>query len=112
MTSTELINKIVVEINKKFNTNVAADDIEFDDSRAWGLYIDGNKLNLPVRRFGAYRNYEGGGVRGPIHNNGRIEESTIELGEMFEEALLQIESEINEGYENLPEWELPTGVLL
>lgn len=112
MNSKELIEEIVEEINRTINPNVTIDDIEFDESRAWSLFIRGDKLNIPVRRFGAYRNYEGGGVRGPIYNNGREQDGTIKLGKMFEEALIQIENEINEDCKNLPEWEWNTGVLL
>ena len=110
------IDDIYEEVAKKCNevfpdANVSADDIVFDDSRGWSLYISGSKLNLPVNKFGAYRNYLGGGVRGSIDNNGRVQEGTVELGDFFEEKLEEIESIINSGHEEEPTWDQPTGVL-
>ena len=110
------IDDIYEEVAKKCNevfpdANVSADDIVFDDSRGWSLYISGSKLNLPVNKFGAYRNYLGGGVRGSIDNNGREQEGTVELGDFFEEKLKEIESIINSGHEEEHTWDQPTGVL-
>lgn len=90
------------------------DDVQFDDSRAWSLFVPGHLMDLGCNKFGAYRPYLGGGVRGSIENNGRDEEGTTELGNLFEDALKDIESAYNE--ELTPEasesWELATGVLL
>ena len=86
--------------------------IFFDDSRSWSLYICGYDLDLDVNKFGAYRNYLGGGMRGGICHNGRELENTIALGELFVEALESIESLYNSGYEEAETWEQPTGVLL
>lgn len=86
--------------------------VYFDDSRAWSLYINGYDVGLPVNKFGAYRNYAGGGVRGGIQHNGRVEDGTVELGKFFAKKLAEIEDIINSGYEDEPEWDQPTGVLL
>lgn len=101
-----------LKAHKKWDKIVYARDIIFDDSRAWGLYIPGEKLGLDVKKFGAYRNYLGGGVRGPIESNGRLEDDTMELAKKFSIALDKIEKSINEGYEDEEEWNKPTGVLL
>ena len=103
----ELINKA-----KQLGFNLKPEQIHLDDSRSWSLYIYGFTLNLPVKKFGAYRDYNGGGIRGPIMHNGRMQDNTLELGSLFEKALLQIEALINEGYENADLWDLPTGVLM
>ena len=106
----------VNEYNEKhgIDPRIKPDDVQFDDSRAWSLFVWGNLMNLGCNKFGAYRPYLGGGVRGSIDNNGRDEEGTTELGELFESALKEIESAYNE--ELTPEasesWELATGVLL
>ena len=106
------------KVNAKFpEAGITADDIQFDDSRAWSLFVDGHKLGLPVSKFGAFRNYLGGGVRGSLQHNGREKEGTIELGQAFADALAQLEAEINheedeEGNEISHEpWEQATGVL-
>lgn len=93
---------------------IKPDDIIFDDSRAWSLSIRGDLMDLSCNRFGAYRNYLGGGVRGSIEHNGRDEENTTKLGEMFADALKEIESAYNEDYspDASESWELATGVLL
>lgn len=91
---------------------LSADRICFDNSRAWSLYIYGDDLGLPVNKFGAYRNYLGGGVRSGICHNGREFENTVGLGELFVKALEQIESLYNSGYEDCESWEQPTGVLM
>ena len=89
-----------------------ANRIYFDDSRSWSLYICGYDLDLNVNKFGAYRNYLGGGMRSGICSNGRAEDNTIELAELFEKALERIENLYNSGYEDAESWEQPTGVLL
>lgn len=86
--------------------------IYFDDSRSWSLYVYGQVVGVGAYKFGAYRNYNGGGCRGPIEHNGRGQDNTIELGQLFKEALLEIESIYNEGYEDSEPWELPSGVLM
>lgn len=97
--------------NKALGTNIKADDVEFDDSRAWSLFVPGSKLGLSCRKFGAYRNYEGGGVRGGIQHNGREEDGTLELGKLFADKLSYVEELIDKGFSG-PEWENPAGVLL
>lgn len=87
------------------------DDVDFDDTRSWSIYVSGKKLGLPVYKFGAYRNYLGGGVRGPIQHNGREKEGTVELGEFFAKKLAEAEELINKGHEKEPVWDKPTGVL-
>ena len=87
------------------------DDVDFDDTRSWSIYVSGKKLGLPVYKFGAYRNYLGGGVRGQIQHNGREKEGTVELGEFFAKKLAEAEDLINKGHEKEPVWEKPTGVL-
>lgn len=86
--------------------------IYFDDSRAWSLSVPGRTVGANAVKFGAFRNYNGGGCRGPIMNNGREQDGTVELAALFESALLEIEALINEGYEDADPWELPTGVLM
>lgn len=103
----ELVNKA-----KALGFNLKSEQIYFDDSRSWSLYVYGSVLQLPVNKFGAYRNYHGGGCRDAIEHNGRGQENTYELGEAFKDALLAIEALINEGYEDADPWELPTGVLM
>lgn len=106
------VNKYLA--GRGIENRIDAEDIEFDDSRAWSISVPGHLMDLGCNKFGAYRPYLGGGVRGSIENNGRDEEGTKELGEMFENALLEIEKAYNE--ELTPEasesWELATGVLL
>lgn len=111
----ERYNKIIKELVEKAKSlgfNIDPQSIHFDDSRSWSLYVCGFTLELPVNKFGAYRNYHGGGVRDSIQHNGRHQDNTWELGQLFQEALLEIESLINEGYEDADPWELPTGVLM
>ena len=79
---------------------IPADMIHFDDSRSWSLYIPGHAIGVNVGKFGAYRDYNGGGVRGPIQHNGRIQDNTVQLGELFQNALLKIEAFYNAGYED------------
>ena len=89
-----------------------ANRIYFDDSRSWSLYICGYDLDLNVNKFGAYRNYLGGDMRGGICSNGRAEDNTLELAELFVKALESIENLYNAGYEDAEVWDKPTGVLL
>ena len=103
----DLVNK-AEELGFELNAN----RIYFDDSRSWNLYICGYDLDLNVNKFGAYRNYLGGGMRSGICSNGRAEDNTIELAELFEKALERIENLYNSGYEDAESWEQPTGVLL
>lgn len=107
----DICRELVDEIKKVFpEAEIDEDDIYFDDSRAWSLYVFGSKLDLPVYKFGAYRDYLGGGVRGGIESNGREKDGTLELAEKFEEKLKQIEELINKDF-NGSEWDTPTGVL-
>ena len=64
-----LIDELVEKANK-LGYNVTSKDIIFDDSRAWSLYIYGATINADTPKFGAYRNYLGGGVRGALTHNG------------------------------------------
>lgn len=96
----------------KLGFNIKPSDICFDDSRSWSLFVFGSVIGVSSYKFGAYRDYHGGGVRGAINNNGRSKDNTVELGKLFESALLDIEALINEGYEDADPWELPTGVLM
>lgn len=97
---------------KKLGFQFDFTDVTWDTSRSWSLYIPGKTIDAPVAKFGAYRNYHGGGVRGKIQNNGRTQENTIKLGILFERALIKLEDLYNEGYENSTPWELPTGILI
>lgn len=101
-------NDIIEEVKKKFPEFNGP--VFFDDSRAWSLYINGRDVGLKCDKFGAYRNYNGGGVRGPIQHNGRPEDDTVELGEFFAKKLEEVEDVINSGHEG-EEWDKPTGVL-
>lgn len=106
------IIKELVEKAKSLGFKLKSEQIYFDDSRSWSLYVYGRTLGLSCNKFGAYRNYHGGGCRDAIEHNGRNQDNTYELGEAFANALLQIEALINEGYEDADPWELPTGVLM
>ena len=97
------INKHAARIAEAINDSyerrardITPEDFVFDDSRAWSFSISGSLLNLPCRRFGAYRDYMGGGVRGGIDHNGRDQDGTTGLGNMFARALREIESAYNE----------------
>ena len=103
----DLVNK-ADELGFELNAN----RIYFDDSRSWSLYICGYDLDLDVNKFGAYRNYLGGGMRSGICSNGRAEDNTLELAELFEKALERIENLYSSGYEDAESWEQPTGILL
>lgn len=92
---------------------ITPNDIIFDDSRSWSLYIHGYRLGLDVNKFGAYRNYLGGGIRSGIKSNGRECDGTVELARQFENGLRQIENIYNSDCpEDAEQWELNTGVLL
>lgn len=84
--------------------------VYFDDSRAWSLYSTekphDEKTPGEAAKYGAYRAYLGGGVRGAIQTN-----LTGGLGDLFVAALQQIEAIINEDCGPEP-WEKNTGVLL
>ena len=111
----ERYNEIINELVKKAKTlgfKLKPEQIYFDDSRSWSLYVYGKTLGLSCNKFGAYRNYHGGGCRDAMEHNGRGQENTYELGEAFKTALFAIEALINEGYEDADSWELPTGVLM
>lgn len=104
--------KELVKDAKKLGFIFNFTDITWDTSRSWSLYIPGKIINVPVAKFGAYRDYNGGGVRGPIQNNGRAQEDTVALGILFEKSLLRLEEIYNEGYEDADPWDKPTGVLM
>ena len=82
----------------------------FDDSRAWSLYSTekphDEKTPGEASKYGAWRPYLGGGVRGAINCN-----LTGGLRDLFVAALRQIEAIINEDCGPEP-WEKNTGVLL
>lgn len=110
-----MIEQIIQELSeqaKGLGFIISPSLIYFDDSRSWSLYTPGHVVGVNVSKFGAYRNYNGGGVREAIQHNGREQDGTIELGQLFQDALLRIEDLINEGYEDAEPWELPTGVLM
>ena len=106
------IIEVLVNHAKQLGFDLTPEQIYFDDSRSWSLYVYGKTLGLSCNKFGAYRNYHGGGCREAMEHNGRHQDNTYELGELFKDALLDIEALINEGYEDADPWELPTGVLM
>lgn len=106
-----IVADTITKVKEVLGIELSDRDIHFDDSRAWSFYVYGNLLDLPVFKFGAYRNYMGGGVRGSIEHNGRKQDGTYELGEFFAEQLKRIEDLINAGYEDEEAWLKPTGVL-
>lgn len=108
----DIIIEDLVHSAEELGFSINVDDVCFDDSRSWSLYVCGDALDLPVEKFGAYRNYLGGGIRGGICSNGRENDGTMELAELFKKALEKIENLYNTGYEEAEDWELPTGVLL
>lgn len=110
-----MIQRIIEELSehaKELGFIILPKMIYFDDSRSWSLYTHGHIVGANVVKFGAYRNYNGGGVRDTIQHNGREQDGTAELGQLFQDALLKIEAFINADYENADPWELPTGVLM
>ena len=108
----ELIIQELSEKAKELGFVISPKLICFDGSRSWSLYTAGHIVGANVTKFGAYRNYHGGGIRDAIQHNGRVQDGTVELGQLFQDALLQIEALINDGYEDAKPWELPTGVLM
>lgn len=90
----------------------ALDDVRvwFDDSRAWALYCykcpDPTEKRF-ARKYGAYRNYMGGGVRGSMQTN-----LEGQYGVLFTTALKRIEAIYNDDTEGMESWEQNTGVLL
>lgn len=105
------INNLIQKA-KNLGYNITEDDITLDLSRAWSLYIYGHIIDQPVYKFGAYRNYLGGGVRGALEHNGDHDHGTYELGQLFADTLSAIEDIINEDTKDLEIWEQNTGVLL
>ena len=91
--TTQTVDDILIETTKKLEDKYPGfkGRVYFDDSRAWSLFVYGDRLNLPVLKFGAFRDYNGGGEKGPIQHNGREEENTVELGEYFAKQLEKIE---------------------
>ena len=89
---------------------VLGSEVFFDDSRAWSLYTrekpQAEKTPGYAAKYGAWRGYLGGGVRGSMNTN-----LTGELGQLFLAALGQIEDIINQDCDPEP-WEKNTGVLL
>ena len=84
----------------------------FDDSRAWALYTTEKPADEKTpgycRKYGAYRDYLGGGIRGALCCN-----LTGELNDLFTSALRRIESIYNgDGAYDCESWEQATGVLL
>lgn len=86
-------------------------EVFFDSSRAWALYTEekpaAEKTPGYARKYGAYRDYLGGGIRGGIGCN-----LTGALRDLFVAALQQIEEIINQDAADAEPWELPTGVLI
>lgn len=110
-----MIQRIIEDLSKnakELGFVILPNMIYFDDSRSWSLYTHGHIVGANVGKFGAYRNYHGGGVRDAIQHNGREQDGTAELGQLFQDALLQIEAFINEDCTDVNPWDKPTGVLL
>lgn len=86
--------------------------VYFDESRAWSLYSTekprAEKTPGQARKYGAWRDYLGGGIRGSMNTN-----LTGDLGDLFLAALAKIEDLINgQAPDDCEVWDLPTGVLL
>lgn len=86
--------------------------VYFDESRAWSLYSTekptGEKTPGVANKYGAWRGYLGGGIRGSMNTN-----LTGDLGDLFLAALAKIEDLINgQAPDDCEVWDLPTGVLL
>lgn len=92
-------------------SHAAGVNVYFDDSRAWSIYSTQKPVNETTpgeaSKYGAWRAYLGGGVRGPINCN-----LTGDLGDLFVTALKQIEKIINDSVGDCEIWDQPTGVLL
>lgn len=86
-------------------------NVIFDDSRAWCLYTHdkpvNNKIQGYANKYGAYRAYLGGGVRGAMQTN-----LQGGLSQIFATGLYQIEAIINNDCQGCESWEMNTGVLL
>ncbi len=108
----EVKEELSQQAKEQFGFIISPDLICFDDSRSWSLYVPGHIVGAGANKFGAYRNYNGGGIRGPIQHNGRDQDNTVELGQLFQDSLLKIEAIYNRGYEDADPWYLPTGVLM
>lgn len=84
--------------------------VYFDESRAWSLFTykvpKGNKSG--ARKYGAYRVYLGGGIRGTIRDNLTVKK----WSDLFTEGLKRIEEIYNGDTTGLESWDLNTGVLL
>jgi len=74
-------------------------NVIYDNSRRYGLFVNGYDLDLPVNCFGAYRDYLGGGVYGGIHANGREKENTLTLARTFVEELIKIENYLGKNHD-------------
>lgn len=90
----EYIISNLVEKARDLGFNFKEEDVIFDNSRAYALYIKGYTIGQNVSKFGAYRNYLGGGLRGSIENSSLyVEDKKLkELAQLFENALKDIES--------------------
>ena len=107
----EITSDLINKVKEVLGIDISDRDIHYDESRAYALYVFGEKLGLPVHKFGAYRNYLGGGMRGPIEHNGREQDGTYELGEFFAEQLEKIEDLISVEYEEEPDEDEDTLVI-
>jgi hypothetical protein len=87
------IIKDLVEKAQELGFDFDEDDVIFDDSRAYSLYVYGSTINEPVYKFGAWRNYLGGGLRDSIQNSSMYveDEKLKKLAMLFADALKQIE---------------------
>ncbi|MCQ2075971.1 MAG: hypothetical protein MJZ20_02910 [Bacteroidaceae bacterium] len=84
-------------------TEVTGCEAFWDDSRWWTLGIKRDGIT-----YGAQRPYLGGGMRGGIRTRAIDDEEAAFL----KEALVTIESIINQDTEGMESWEQNTGVLL
>lgn len=92
--NTDLIIENLCNDAKELGFEIEPDDIYFDGSRAYALYIYGSTIDEPCYKFGAWRNYHGGGLREPIQNSSiyATDENVKALARLFEKALRDIES--------------------
>ena len=111
----EYIIENLIEKANELGFDIDADDIVYDDSRAYGLYVYADIVGLghACRKFGAWRNYLGGGLRGAIDNSGNYIpnheprcEDLRKLGEYFEIALRDIENleDYDDFAEHIEDW--------
>ena len=95
----------------KYVEDNAGVNVYFDDSRAWALYStekpEAESTPGYCAKYGAYRDYLGGGIRGSIQCN-----LTGDLYDLFKSALNRIEEILNGKTEGSPSWDQATGVLL